>query len=442
MNRRSGLFLITLLAFSVLPACESGAGAGASGTLTPTIASLTSTTSAAEVATGTSAVVTYALQRGGSYDGVITMSVDGLPASVTALFNPPGAGVQNPTVTLRLTAGSNAVAGTYNLQVRATGVNVSPKTIPLALTVSVPGVTVATSAISVVVDTLVTVPITITRTGGLFDPVTLSAFNLPTGMSATFSPSVLATGVTASIMTLSAAIGTTIGANPIVIRATAIGNVDVRTTVPVTVVDATQPTFRLSVASQFLDASVNTTVTNIISIARAGGFAGSANLTWEGAPAGVVATFAPAAATSTSAISISPAITTVEGNYVVTVRGKVPALADRTATFTLHVLQLPGVDVRISPFSVAVGSSRNTVITYVRQGNFNGSYTVTLQGLPPGVTNNSVPASVVSSAAINATATTFVADNTAVPGDYLLTFRAVGADGSTTTRTVIMTVTN
>ncbi|MEP6780628.1 MAG: hypothetical protein ABJC26_12110 [Gemmatimonadaceae bacterium] len=446
MNRKLCVLLAASLVFSVLPACEAGSGAGAAGTLTPTISNLTTSGTSVEVSTGTSAIVTFSLSRGGSYDGVVTMSVDGLPSSVTATFDPPGLGVQDPTGKVRFTAASNAPSGSYVVTIRASGPNVTPTSTAFTVKVAVPGVDVkvGAAAVSVNLDSSVAIPVTITRTGGLFDPVTLSAINLPTGITATFSPAVIAPDATTSTMTLSAAINTALGANPITVRATAIGNVDVRTTVPVTVLDATGPRYRIFGAPIVpLDAKVNEATQLPLTLPRAGGFAAPVDLTVENLPAGVTASFSPASAQGISTLTITPALTATEATTTVTIRGKATGLADRTSTFSLHVVQLPGIDIRVvATTQISPNSSHTINVTYVRTGNFSLGYTVSVEGLPSGLTAPGFPLTAPPGSAPTAGGITFVAAASTPLGNYPITFRVVGSDGTTSTKTIAMTVTN
>ena len=73
------------------------------------------------VAQGTSGTVSIATTVSGNFNSVVTLSVSGLPAGVTATFSPssiaaPGAGTSVMTVT----AGASAAVGTFPLTITAT----------------------------------------------------------------------------------------------------------------------------------------------------------------------------------------------------------------------------------------------------------------------------------------------------------------------------------
>ncbi|MEP6762889.1 MAG: hypothetical protein ABJB66_01200 [Gemmatimonadaceae bacterium] len=444
MNRKICALLAGGLAFSALPACESGSGANTAGTITPTISNLTTTGSSVEISTGTSALVTFSLSRGGSYDGVVTMSVEGLPTGLTATFDPPGLGVQDPTGKVRFTAASNAPAGSYVVTLRASGPNVTAVSTTFTVKVAVPGVdvVVGTSPISIHVDTSITVPIRITRTGGLFDPVTLSAVDLPSNILATFSPANIAPSDSTSVMTLTALVGASQAPASMTVRATAIGNVDVKTPVPLTVLDATHPAYRLIASIPALDATVNTTATQFIQMPKAGGFFSNVTFSLEGAPAGTVATFDPPVSVSGSTLSIVVPVTAPQSDVTVTVRGKTPGLADRTTTFILHVVQVPGVVLRTVPLTITRGASNILLVSAQRQGGYSGSYVVTLDPLPLGFNATGFPTNVAASTsqALNAMAGTLTVDSTVPAGVYTFVYRVTGSGGITSSTAQSVTV--
>jgi hypothetical protein len=114
----------TIVSFTV------SAGSGATFTLTTSPTSLSLVQSGSGTSTITSTIA-------GGFDGSITFSDSGLPTGVTASFAPatiaaPGSG----STTLTLTASSSAAAGSYTVNIIATGAGGVVQNIALPLTVT------------------------------------------------------------------------------------------------------------------------------------------------------------------------------------------------------------------------------------------------------------------------------------------------------------------
>ena len=87
---------------------------------------------------GNAGTTTVSVASSGGFNSAVALSASGLPAGVTASFNP--ASVTPPangsvTSTLSLGASSSTVAGTYTVTVTATGGGLPAKTVPITLTV-------------------------------------------------------------------------------------------------------------------------------------------------------------------------------------------------------------------------------------------------------------------------------------------------------------------
>ena len=71
---------------------------------------------------GSSMETQVTLQRFAGFDGAVNVTVDGLPANISASADPVAAGAN--TTTLRLTAGEQEPGGTYSLSVKANGTGI------------------------------------------------------------------------------------------------------------------------------------------------------------------------------------------------------------------------------------------------------------------------------------------------------------------------------
>lgn len=171
----------------------------------PTIA-VTASASTASVVQGSTTAITYTLTRGGSYTDVVTPLDSGLPSGVSASFAPTtftGA-TTDVVMTLTATAGATLVTGDA-FDVVFSGPSVSSVTKSATVDVTVaPGITVTTgdNTVTLAQGGSTTVSYTLTRVGGYTGDVTPSVSGLPTGITGTWSDSLLSGADAATILTL------------------------------------------------------------------------------------------------------------------------------------------------------------------------------------------------------------------------------------------------
>jgi uncharacterized membrane protein len=149
------------------------------------------------VTQGASGSTAISTTTSGGFSSAVSLSASGLPAGVTATFSPtsiaaPGSG----SSTLTFSASSTATTGTSNATVTASGGGVTHTT-PVALTISpaaAPSFTVTASpaSLSVIHGSSGSTTISTSVNGGFNSAVSLTASGLPTGVTATFSPSSIA----------------------------------------------------------------------------------------------------------------------------------------------------------------------------------------------------------------------------------------------------------
>ena len=305
------------------------------------------------VTQGGSGTVTVNLTRTGGFAGTVNLAATGLPTGVTAAFNP--AAVTANTSTLTLTASATATTGPATVTITGTSGTIT-QTATVALTVSAPAAgsyTLAASAATVAAGATGTSNITITRTGGFADAVTLTAEGLPTGVTAAFAPNNTTTN--ASVLTLTAAANAAAGVTTITVKGAAAGQTEKTATFQLTVT-AAAGSYTLALAPTSLPVQQGTSGNTTVNITRTGGFAGTVNLTATGLPNGVTAAFNPAAATgNTSTLTLTASATATTGAATVTVTGTSGAIT-QTATLALTV-------------SASVGGSGNTVYEFCTASN-------------------------------------------------------------------------
>ncbi len=192
---------------------------------------------------GSSGSTTISTSLSGGFNSAVSLSASGMPAGVSASFNPasiaaPGGG----NSTLTFTASSTATTGTFNAIVTATGGGVTHTlTVPVTVNATTaPNFALSASPASVTVTQGGSGNTTVSTTlsGGFNSAVALSAAGLPAGVTATFTPaSIAAPGSGSSTLTFTASSTAAIGTSTVTVTAAGGGvthSVGVTLTVPQT----------------------------------------------------------------------------------------------------------------------------------------------------------------------------------------------------------------
>ncbi len=290
---------------------------------------------------GTQGTSTITTAVSGGFSNAISLTASGLPAGVTASFNPssiaaPGSG----TSTMTLTVGSTTVPGAYPITVTGTGGGIQQSaTVTLTVTASA-NFTLSSSpaSVSVVQGTQGTSTLTTAVSGGFSNAISLTASGLPAGVTAGFNPSsIAAPGSGTSTMTLTVGSTTVPGAYPITVTGTG-GGIQQSATVTLTVTASAN--FTLSSSPASVSVVQGTQGTSTLTTAVSGGFSNPISLAASGLPAGVTAGFNPssiaAPGSGTSTMTLTVGSTTVPGAYPITVTGTGGGI-QQSATLTLTV---------------------------------------------------------------------------------------------------------
>jgi uncharacterized membrane protein len=461
---KTGQFNETINHFNVLRTIEdlyglTHAGSAASATaisdvwkqVTPDF-TLAASPASLSVNQGSSGSSTISTTVTGGFNSAVSLSVSGLPSGVTASFNPtsiaaPGSG----SSTLTFTASSTATAGTVNATVTATGGGVTHTT-TVALTIvstAVPSFTLSASpsSLSVVQGSSGSSTISTTVSGGFNSAISLSISGLPSGVTASFNPSsIAAPGSGNSTVTLSASSTATTGTVNVTVSATG-GGITNSTTIALTITAAATPDFTLSASPSSLSVAQGSSGSSTISTTVSGGFNAVVSLSVSGLPAGVTASFNPssigAPGSGSSTLTFTASSTAATGTTTVTVNANGGGVT-HTATLSLTITSgaTPDFTVSASPTSVSVaqgGSGSSTVSTTV-SGGFNSAVSLSVAGLPAGVTASFNPGSIAAPGSGSSTLT-FTASSTAATGTATVTVNANGG-GSAHTATITLTVTS
>ena len=370
---------------------------------------------------GTSGTSTITVTPEFGFTGSVTLSATGLPAGVTASFSPS---TTTGTSVLTLTASSlSSLPASQAITVTGTSGSLT-ETTTLLLTVN-PGPNFILGASP----TVMTLPqggsgnstITVTGSNGFAGSLSLSASNLPLGVTASFSP-VSTTGT--SVLTLTVSSTATVGPSSILITGTS-GSLVAETSLPLTV-----STFTLSSSPTSLSINQGTSGTSNITVNNDYGFTGNVSLVAGGLPNGVTASFSQNPTNGSSVLTLTASSFAVPGYQYVTIAGTSGTLTKQTNI---------GLTVNPPPFTITSsvasaglfqGDSLTSIITVTPQSGFSGSVSLTASGLASGLS-----ASFSSNPTTGTSILTLAASPSATPGNY-----PVAITGTFGTQTATITI--
>lgn len=371
-------------------------------TLTPASSTLSVTDGAS-----TSLLFTCPATQGAASTS-LNLSVSGVPSGVTVSFSPthiaPGG-----QATLRVSAIVTAPAGSVNLSISATG-GPAPAVATLPLTVIPAGsFTLSASATSLNIRQGASgmINFTTAHSGGFNFPITYSASGMPTGVTAVFSPSTIAApGDGVAALTLQAdSRQSPPGTYPITVTASSITQTTSKT-FALTITAIPGFTFASNSANITIPLGSQGTAALVVSNPVAG-FNSSVTLSIPSSgagslPAGVTATFSPAAfsapGTGTSSLSLTVSNSAAFGSYPVAIKATGGGVAN-SVQVTLVIPSPAGFSVGVGTHaassvaaSVARGSSVVVPIQTSVTGNFSSSVSLTVAGSLSGITVSLSPA--------------------------------------------------
>jgi pseudomonalisin len=405
-----------------------------SGSPTPTFQVAVST-SAVSVATGGTANLNIATSVSGGFNSAMALTVGGLPTGVTGTLTSttvaaPGSG----TVTLRLTSTTKVVAGSYNAYVGATSGGIA-KYVSFTLTVlPVPDFTLAEAQTALIISSGShgSVNLTTAANSTFTSAVSLYVDGLPDGMSASFSPaSVAYPGSGSSTLTLSAGASTV--PHVYTIRIYGAGQSISHNVVLSVNVPGFTLTRNVTAVSVSLGGSGSVTATSTLLT----GFNSSVNFWVSGLPSGVTATYSQwsiaAPGAGNCVVTLRAAANTVPGVYSLTINAMGGGVT-KSVPLTLDVPSFTLDDASISGFTVAQSGTTNVRLNVRAVGGFASTVSLSVSGVPSGVTATLTPSSVAGSG--TSTLKLVAASNATVTGSTI----TVTASGGGITQTVRFTL--
>jgi hypothetical protein len=154
--------------------------------------------------TGTSANVSVSLTALAGFNSPVSLSVSGAPPGITATFNPSTV-TPTGTGTLVLAADASVSPGNYSLVVNGSGGgNSHSAAVNVTVATTGPGDFSVSTGLGMLPGASASAMVWTSVSGGFNSDISLSAPNLPTGISATFSPTTIsAPGAGSSTIALS-----------------------------------------------------------------------------------------------------------------------------------------------------------------------------------------------------------------------------------------------
>jgi uncharacterized membrane protein len=395
------------------------------------------------VAQAASGSVNVTLGVSGGFNSTVSLSATGLPAGVTAGFTPaslaaPGSGVS----ALSLTASSQAVAGSYTIEVTATGGTVTQNA-SLSVTITPPAgftLSLGTPSVTLAQGGVAMASVNVAVSGGFSSAVALSATGLPAGVTASFAPASLAVpGSGASTLTLSASSQAVAGNYTVQVTANG-GTVTQNASLSVTI--APPANFTLGLSAPSVSVKQGSSATAGVTVSVSGSFNNAVTLSATGLPAGVTVSFTPAALTApgsgASVLIVSANPQAAAGSYPIQITATGGGVT-HTQTLTVTVSQQASFTISGNPASVtlAQGTGATVAISVTVSGGFSGKMALTVAGAPGGMTAKLSTASFAAPGWGTSTLALSTTTQTAV-GTYTL---VVTANGGSLTNTLPLAVT-
>jgi len=187
------------------------------------------------------------------------------------------------------------------------------------------------STLSVTQGSSATDTVSVTDVNGFSGSVSFTATGLPSGVTASFSPT---SSATSSVLTLTAS-GTAATGGPVTVTVTGTsGSTTASTTIALTVSPSSG--FSLKPSASPLTVQQGASGTDTISVTDVGGFTGSVSFTATGMPSGVTASFNPTSSATSSVLTLTASSTATTGAFTITVTGTSGSTTAST-TVTLDV---------------------------------------------------------------------------------------------------------
>jgi len=302
---------------------------------------------------GSSTGVTLTIESLYNFSSPVTLSASTIPGVSTSFSLNPVTPPPNDAATslLTLEASEAAEPGLYTLTITGVG---DDKVHTVNITVTIPdfALTVSQALISLGAGESGGATVTVSSLHGFNEPVSLSAVNLPVGVSASFTPSTVippADGSASSTLTVTVDPATPAGVHTITIVGES-SSMSHSLNITLSIMD-------FNITSEPITLVRGSTNTTTVILHSRNGFSGSIALDVEGLPPGVSAVFTPNPVSlmgeASSTLTLTAADTASIGVHNVTIIAS-GATMNRTATLTITIPQ-PSFTLTSDPSQVTIG---------------------------------------------------------------------------------------
>jgi cellulose 1,4-beta-cellobiosidase len=399
--------------------------------------SLTPSASSLSVTQGSSGSDTITVTDMSGFSGSVSFSASGLPNGVTASFSPTSSTTSS---VLTLTASSSATTGAFTVVVTGVSGSTTETTSFTLNVVSGTGgftLTPSASTLSIAQSASGTDTISVKDISPFTGSVSFAVSGLPSGVTASFSPT---SSTTSSVLTLTASSSATVGNSTITVTGTSGSLSPVTTSFTLTVTSPNTGGFTLTPSASTLSIAQSASGTDTISVKDISPFTGSVSFAVSGLPSGVTASFSPTSSTTSSVLTLTASSSAAVGNSTITVTGTSGTLSPVTTSFTLTVTSPNTGGFTLTPsastVSIAPGGSGTDTITVKDISPFTGSVSFAVSGLPSGVTASFSPTSSTTSSVL-----TLTASSSAAAGNSTITVTGTSGTLTPVTTTFTLTVT-
>ena len=291
-----------------------------------------------------------------------------------------------------------------------------------------------------------TTTVSVGSASGFSGDVTLSVSGLPSGVTASFDTN---PATTTSTLTLSSTASPVAGSYTVTVKGVA-GDQSLSTNLALTVTSA-QGNFTVGstlTALALQDGTSNApsaSNANWITVTSVDNFAGDVALSVASLPTGVTASFSPATVTltaggtATSSLTLTASNSSPTGAVTAAITGTSGTLAN-SLPLLLSVTPSFTVGTTSSSFSVAQGDSVAVPVYIVSQNGFSSAVTLSISGVPSGVTASFSPATVTPAANgnVSSTLTLTAASGASVGSSPVVISASTGVATATESATVVV----
>jgi hypothetical protein len=383
----------------------------------------------------TSLVVAVPISRVNGHVASVGFSATGMPSGLTVTYSP----VNTTTNTVNATFSANSAVplGVYTININATD-GTLPRTTPIDVVLQAASdfdLTLTSTAFSLQSSNQTPVAYAnISRTGGFTSAITMTAINLPAGVTAVFQTNPVPGSSTPFFLNANSSVVS--GSYNFTIRGTAGATPrDVSCTLTLTAA----PSFTIAMSNSALTTIQGVGTSNTVLITRTGGHTAQVSLTTSGVPANVSPSFSPnPAVSSSSTLNLAPNTNAALATNTITVTATDGSIT-QSATFSLTVNAAPDFSLAASAANAPQSGSGTSTVSLARFGGLTTQVNLALENVPANVGHTITPSGLVG-AGLTA-AVTFSPGATAIPGNYAPVLRGIAGALQRTTP-IALTITS